>query len=317
MTNYRVHITVIGHSESGKTSFIYRLLGNNKYQDQCKSWAGVRRYFVQSTFDGNSLISSKWTESQFNATVFEENFNKNLLKQTENFGNLRRGDEPRSISKLKVEYWKVDPNYVVENLSDESATSPTEDEANLERDEERVSLRLPESPTSDWNEASQSEEDFSLAKVSKMSEDTLKQLIKSKDTFTANLNQSNDIPYFINIWEHGSQGKYISMNNLFLNANAVVLIMMDISLDMHTPLKDIVEEHRKFGYPKTPAQILCYWLSLLHDRAEKEQIQPNIALVLTHKDMIEAKDPQQYIDNYTDNLLKCVMGKPYASYISN
>ena len=318
MTNYRVHITVIGHSESGKTSFIYRLLGNNKYKDQCESWAGLRRYFVQSTFDSNSLISSKWTESQFNASVFEESFNQNVLRQTENFEDLQRGDKPRSISKFKVDYWKVEPNNDVKTLSDESTTYQKEHEANEKLDEEKVSLSFPESPRNDWNETSQPEEDFTPPppKVCKMSQDTLKQLVKSKDTFTANSHQPSGIPYSINIWEHGSQGKFISMNNLFMNTNAVVLIMMDITFDIHTPMKGIIEEHRGFGYPKTPAQILCYWLNMLQDHAEKEQTQPNIALVLTHKDMIEAKDHQQYIDNYIDALLKCTMEKTYRSYIS-
>ena len=318
MTNYRAHLAVVGHSKAGKTRFICNLLDNRKSQNQCQSWAGVRRYFVRSTFYGH--FSNIWIESQFDASLLEEIFNNSVLKQTENIEDPRV-EEPKSISQRKVHYWKVEPNIGTETSSNENTGSYTEDWINMELEEEEESLRFPENPRNDGNEVSQSKEELSLSKVFKMSQETLKQLLKTKDTFAANSLQANHIPYSISIWEHSNQGEFMSINNPFLNTGAVSLIVMNICLDIFTPVTHTSEERRelgvpKFGYPKTPAHMLCYWLNLLQDHAEMEQTQLNFALVLTHKDMIPAEDPQQYIDNYIGDLLKCVMGKPYASYIT-
>ena len=43
---------------------------------------------------------------------------------------------------------------------------------------------------------------------------------------------------------------------------------------------------------------------------------PNIALVLTHQDSIQAKDPKEYVNFYIDDILHGIEGKPYSDYIS-
>ena len=88
-----------------------------------------------------------------------------------------------------------------------------------------------------------------------------------------------------------------------------------ISLDLNIPLKKSSDAKGKFGIPRTPAQILHYWLNALHVLAKEKKSEPNIALVLTHKDMIKADDTKKYIDSYMQELFKCIKGKPYASYI--
>ena len=125
------------------------------------------------------------------------------------------------------------------------------------------------------------------------------------------------IPYSVNIWDHGGQDEFMITNQLFLNVEAFILIVMNISLDLNIPLKQSSDTKGKFGIPKTPAQILCYWLNALHVLALEKRKEMNIALVLTHKDMIKADDTRKYIDNYIKELVTCIQEKPYATYIGN
>ena len=150
--------------------------------------------------------------------------------------------------------------------------------------------------------------------ITKISSDELSRLLESKKSY-AKLSDER-IPYSVNIWDHGGQNEFIITNQLFLNIEAFNLLVMDISLDLNIPLMQSSDSGGKFGIPKTPAQILCYWLNALHVLAMEKKTEPNIALVLTHQDMIKADDTKQYIDSYTEKLLECISGKQYASYIT-
>ena len=91
---------------------------------------------------------------------------------------------------------------------------------------------------------------------------------------------------------------------------------MDITKDMHKPVQNERTENVKRGLPQTPAQYLCYWLQAIYNKASEQGLEPNLALVLTHKDLIQAKDAKQYINNYIGKVLDIVEGKPYSSYLS-
>ena len=149
-----------------------------------------------------------------------------------------------------------------------------------------------------------------------MSSEALSKLLESKQEYEGPP-RDDRIPYSINIWDHGGQNEFIITNQFFLNIETFILMVMDISLDLSIPLKQSSDAKGKFGLPKTPAQILCYWLNALCVLALEKITEPNIALVLTHKDMIKADDTKKYIDSYMDELIKCIKGKPYESYIMN
>ena len=156
-------------------------------------------------------------------------------------------------------------------------------------------------------------QEVTSAAFTTMSSAALNRLKHKKETYTTPSDER--IPYFVNIWDHGGQNEFIITNQLFLNVEAFILMVMDISLDLNIPLKQSSDAAGKFGIPKTPAQILRYWLNAIHILAMEKTTEPNIALVLTHQDMIKADDTNRYIDSYIEELLECIHGKPYASYI--
>ena len=147
-----------------------------------------------------------------------------------------------------------------------------------------------------------------------ISSDEFSRLLESQKLYVKPSNER--IPYSVNIWDHGGQNEFIITNQLFLNIEAFNILVMDISLDLHIPLKLSPDTRGKYSIPKTPGQVLCYWLNALHVLALKKTTEPNIALVLTHKDMIIIENTKKYIDRYIVELLKCTAGKPYASYIT-
>ena len=157
------------------------------------------------------------------------------------------------------------------------------------------------------------DEEIDSATFAKISSEALTRLKQRQITYTPP--NDNRIPYSINIWDHGGQNEFIITNQLFLNIEAFILIMMDISLDLDIPLEQNSNAKEKYGIPKTPAQILCYWLNALHVLAIEKRREPNIAVVLTHKDLIEADDAKKYIDSYIEDLFQCIEGKPYAHHI--
>ena len=156
-------------------------------------------------------------------------------------------------------------------------------------------------------------QEVTSATFTTMSSAALNRLKHKKETYTTPSDER--IPYSVNIWDYGGQNEFIITNQLFLNVEAFILMVMDISLDLNIPLKQSSDAEGKFSIPKTPAQILHYWLNAIHILAMEKTTEPNIALVLTHQDMIKADDANRYIDSYIEELLECIHGKPYASYI--
>ena len=69
-------------------------------------------------------------------------------------------------------------------------------------------------------------------------------------------------------------------------------------------------------YPKPPAEILTYWLKSVHFQARKQNLKPNIVLLLTGTDSMTVKERRQRIISYTETIIDMVQGKAYADYIS-
>ena len=100
------------------------------------------------------------------------------------------------------------------------------------------------------------------------------------------------------------------MNHSFLKAEALICYAMDIRLDLFSPLMRSWGGKKINENPKTQAELLKYWLNSMHIQAKKQNIKPNIVLLLTGS--IRRKEQSKYIKTIID----LVEGKPYASYIS-
>ena len=85
---------------------------------------------------------------------------------------------------------------------------------------------------------------------------------------------------------------------------------------MKDPIKMNQNTDTGIGIPSTPEEFSHYWLQTIHSQAVEEGKAPNIAFVLTHRDMIEAKDKDKYIEEYILGVIRSIVNKPYCHYIT-
>ena len=140
----------------------------------------------------------------------------------------------------------------------------------------------------------------------------MKKAILSHKTSEAQEESSSTMPFSLVLWDLGGQNEFITTHHLFLDVAATTLVVMDITKGLHHHL----EEKPKLGHPNTPAEVLSYWLNTIHSQALEKNVKPNIALVLTHKGMVQTLDRDKYIEKYIQCIEKYVEGKPYARYIT-
>ena len=140
----------------------------------------------------------------------------------------------------------------------------------------------------------------------------MKKAILSHKTSIAQEESSSTMPFSLVLWDLGGQNEFIETHHLFLDVAATTLVVMDITKGLHHHL----EEKPKLGHPNTPAEVLRYWLNTIHSQAFEKNVKPNIALVLTHKDMVQTLDRNQYIEKYIQCVEKYIEGKSYAGYLT-
>ena len=100
-------------------------------------------------------------------------------------------------------------------------------------------------------------------------------------------------PFSISLWDLGGQDEFISTHHLFLDTEATILIVMDITKGLH----ELIRSNFHFGYLNSAVDVLHYWLNLFHTELEErmkkdKNVELNIGLVLTHKDKIPEKKPR-------------------------
>ena len=88
---------------------------------------------------------------------------------------------------------------------------------------------------------------------------------------------------------------------------------MDTSVHLFSPLQRSRGEKYTNENPKTPAELLRYWLNSVHIQANKQNLKANIVLLLIHTDSLIQS---QYIKSYIKTITDMVKGKPYETYIT-
>ena len=123
-------------------------------------------------------------------------------------------------------------------------------------------------------------------------------------------------PFSISLWDLGGQDEFISTHHLFLDAEAAVLIVMDITKELY----ELIECNFQFGYLNSAVDVLHYWLNFFHNAFEEKKdendMEPNIALVLTHKDKLSEENREQEMEEYKTQILEAVENEPYAKYVT-
>ena len=149
-----------------------------------------------------------------------------------------------------------------------------------------------------------------------MSEKEWEKLVLYQNQLSERSADDDIIPYTVSFWDLGGQDEFIPTHHFFLGAEDTTLLVMDISKNFEKTLNCDDKQNEKEGVPKTPKDILYYWLNSIHGLASAKGLKPNLGLVLTHKDEIPSKDTKLYIQQYKANILKVTERKPYSSFLS-
>ena len=289
---YRAHVAVLGDSEAFKTHFI----GEPGYPfGGYTAKTGIKTYTIKSKFNKCTQKTEGWKESVSDSSDLMKEFRNAVLSHIHS---VQHGGQAKGVIERLQQSHLSSPDSVGKK------SSVSIFESNKTRKQgvrQNITYKL-QSHEKEFETLCQKPDNKTLGFLHRNA-----QIQETPD---------NNIPYSINLWEFDSQDEFSAVNHSFLNTEALILYVMDISSDLFSPLKRNWDERNTNENSKTPAELLRYWLDLVESKAKKQNLKPNIVLLLTHTDSIFAKEENQYIESYIKTILDMVEGKPYATYIT-
>ena len=310
---FLARLNLVGFHEAGKTSLAKRLMGKD-FDANVKSTEGVSVHYIKSNFNKSSADGEDWNESKQNTNELNKLFVDEMRKylpsssDTEQHSSkLKTGHVPEKINIPK----KVETNISVKKAqqskrAEEPKKPNVESKGTIVFQAKKVT---PESGLPDKNKVPPIDEK-SGTNV-EMSEKFKRFALTQIDLPTREVSKEI-VPFILRLWDLGGQNDFINTHHLFLDTMATTLIVMDITKELHSEFDGEI----KCGNPKNPAEVLCYWLNSFHIQHVSGGLKPNIVLVLTHIDMVEAKQRYQFIQNYKEKILETLEGKPYSYLIT-
>ena len=145
-----------------------------------------------------------------------------------------------------------------------------------------------------------------------MTDTKLKNKLYQKLFELSQSNHQDTQDYSVSLWDFGGGDQFLVTNQFSLYGESLALLV----LDMTKNLDDDTDSTSKVRIPKTPAGFLHFWLNTIHKQSLKKNFQPNVALVLTHRDLIPEQESQEYIKAYINDIMRSLNGKAYSNYIT-
>ena len=312
-----------------------------EFKEDTESTEGIITHIIESSFDKNETVEHKWNEKSINTEERLQDFHNFIISRT---GERRNGRVNTQMAAIGTGTGMAANSDTVRNVyskdlsesrkeSNESPVALTplptlkDDKDTMTRRElEQSSLQRNIFPVETMKESTKSSQstldmeqdiltfqDQTPQLKREMSEKEWEQLLSYRDQLVEKEEHVDSIPYTISLWDLGGQDEFIPTHHFFLDAEDTTLLVMDISKNFTKPLSP---DTKKEGVPETPKDILCYWLNTIHGLASEKGLQPNIGLVLTHKDEIPSDDPEQYIECFKSKILKAIERKPYQTFIT-
>ena len=310
---YNARIILAGYSGGGKTSLANRLLGKKINVDERNSTEGVALHRIESIFNRREMKGAQWDEKELNSEDLKKEFNLGLVAI------LQGGIRTDSIDSAETERMEshTPTKHYAEN-EDEDTKAPINKGSKMGRQGFSIKIwkkfnkpigrprpvsesRLHENPTE--------KEEFALLP------DQTREEIMGLANKPLKQESEENTPFSISLWDLGGQDEFISTHHLFLNIEATILIVMDITKELY----ELIGSNFQFGYLNSAVDVLHYWLNFFHNAFEERkgtnEMEPNVALVLTHKDQLSAENREKHIEDYKTQILEAVEKEPYAKYV--
>ena len=296
---YRAHVVVLGHSNVVKGDFIERLLDESISYSFSSPYGikGIKKSLIESKFNKATQKTEQWRLSRRDSNEVMKDFRNAVLSHIRS---LQHGRKAEREMELQKSFSLIGED----SEQNKSITDKSESIKNRKQDvRQNISQKL------------ETTKKQCAAQFPKLDRNTFFFYHKNAQIEDAS---DNNIPYSINLWNYDNREEYRALNqlDLFLKAEALILYVMDVNLNLFSPVKRRTSELKLNENPKTSAEIMAHWLSSVHVQAKTENFKPNIVLLLTHVDSIREREQKQYIARYIQTIIDLVEGKPYADYIS-
>ena len=301
---FLARMNLVGFHEVGKTSLAKRLMGKN-FDDKEKSTEGIAIHHITSTFNKRTSSGGSWEETDHNANELNKSVVDEMrrhwekkLSREQYLTDQKDGIQSRTLRKAENISTQNKPDIVVEDARNTNMDIEieTRQEFDTSHGTEQTNLRETKKLVAKNIKVSMAFNEFALSYLESPVVET----------------RADKTPFTIKLWDLGGQNDFINTHHLFLDSTAVTLIVMDITKKLHFPF----DVEIKYGNPKTPAEVLCYWLNTFQVQSVFSQMRPQIAVVLTHTDLLESLERDQIIQNYKDEIMKTVWGKQYSDLIA-
>ena len=326
-------INLLGYTRAGKSSLARSLLGKS-FLESIESTEGIHTQLIITTYDPRNEVIGPWEEIHLDTEKISEDFNKKILstkyeghsspgnasKETSISQNLEitvkeQAEVPSKDQQASKESFKVPYNLRRKRSypASDSASNPK----SLKRQKRtQMSVSGKRQDCITRQPAKASEEMSQAAPSVKLDPVTFRQLSKhmnSKRASHTNKDQDHNTECQIRLWDHGGQVEFLATHHLFLDADAINLIVMDITKKLHEDITSKYEKTNTEGVPRTGAQFLDYWFNNIHEKAAAEKSHPTVAIILTHLDQVTSTEANDYIYQ----LLHYRKDKVYCQYIDN
>ena len=288
---YRAHVAVLGNSEAFKDIWmdepVRPLMG---YAGR----TGIKISQIKSTFNKSTHKTEGWRESVSASSNLMTEFRNAILSHIRS---IQRGGQAKGVIETLQSHLSS-----ADSVGEKSSVSTFEsNKTGKQGVRQNIADKL-HTPEKEFAAQFQNPDNKTLFFLHRNA-----QIQEAPD---------NNIPYSINLWEFHSQDKFNAMNHSFLKAEALILYVMDLGLDPLSPLNRNWCEQNTYENSKSPAELLRYWLNLVHSKVKKQSVTPNIVLLLIHTDFGILRERSQYKENYIKAILDMIAGKPYATYIT-
>ncbi len=299
--SYRARINIIGHSGAGKTSLTRRLLGQN-FQKNENSTDGIETHRIEFDLHESSHGCSLWSKEELKTSQLVKTFNDEVYRLVKNCTSTLSQQSGKRVEALK---WGDKNKNIVNELQNYAKEKQSEKENKVQL--QQSGKKADKSDTQNNIGANNTQ---LTGKIDNLSRKPNMSLKKSGVHGTAD-NVTNDMDKgVLQLWDFGGQTEFYTTHHMFLDADAVNIIVMDISKPLKRKLTNQhAEDKQLVGNPVTPEDFLCYWLRTIQVKAVGKEIQPTVLLVLTHIDEIAVAEQETYIDSFKVDVKNIIQKK--------
>ncbi len=288
--SYRARINIIGHSGAGKTSLTRRLL-RQKFQKGEESTDGIETHRIEFDFGDSPLGPIVWSEAELEPEHLSKQFSSKVLQE-------RGKIDEKTEQSTSVQSLELDKRMNITKTKRTLEDTKTQPGTHSQRRKLAADSTVVHEPQAHSRPMPQT------AGVRQEIIDQLKAASKAVSA-SPQVQSTNEVKGVIRLWDFGGQTEFYTTHHMFLDADAINIIVMDIS----KPLKSKLipkERSEVVGIPSTQEEFLCYWLRSIQASAEAKQKKSKTILVFTHLDMIPRKQSQQYVDDFKNEVKEIV-----------